>query len=158
MLESIKTKICNGCQIEKSVEEFSKDKTKKDGLQNKCKECNKAYNQANAEKILVNHKAYCQTNREAIAEQKRAYRQSNAEKYAEYHKTYRQTPIGKAAKKNSDHKRRSLTKQGDVTSAQLLDLTTNAKVCYWCNKSLNGKKNTYRPLRATLKGRRTHIK
>jgi len=29
-------------------------------------------------------------------------------------------------------RRRSLTKQGDVTNIQLLELQQNAKVCYWC--------------------------
>ena len=31
------------------------------------------------------------------------------------------------------------TKQGDVTSNQLLKLQQNAKVCYWCGINLKGK-------------------
>jgi len=185
MLETIKTKLCPKCQTEKSVELFSKDKTTKDGLQTRCKECAKAYQQTNAEankeKIAKQGKSYREANKEKIAKRKKAYReankdkraeyikthadriaaqmkeyrqsnaskiveyrkkynQNNASKLVEYRKAYFQTPIGKAAKKNSNHKRRSITKQGDVTTQQLLELQQNAKACYWCGISLKGKK------------------
>jgi len=186
------TKICTKCKVEKSIEMFHKHKAKKDGLHCDCKECAKAYQQANTEKIAEYNKAYKksnnkrikardriynqtnsdkkkeyqQANREAIAANQKAYRQANkeklaeyikkyqkdnpellkaykqtnAEKISEYQKAYKQSPMGKAAIKNSEHKRRSITKQGDITSAQLLELEQSAKVCYWCGVSLKGKK------------------
>jgi L-lysine 2,3-aminomutase len=36
-------KKCSGCLIEKSIERFSKNKSKKDGLQTICKDCRKVY-------------------------------------------------------------------------------------------------------------------
>ena len=49
-------KICNKCQINKTYEHFHKDKSKKDGHRNQCKECElakkKVYYQENKEKIL----------------------------------------------------------------------------------------------------------
>ena len=36
-------KCCNKCKIEKSLVEFSKDKSKKDGLQSKCRSCANQY-------------------------------------------------------------------------------------------------------------------
>jgi hypothetical protein len=46
-------KECYGCKLTKEYTEFSKDKTKKDGLQHKCKSCwniyNKIYRQNNKE-------------------------------------------------------------------------------------------------------------
>ena len=166
MQESIKTKICSKCQVKKSAELFFKDKTRKDGLRSSCKECDKAcrktnrekyaergkkYRQANAKKIADNfkvnkekyaehQKAYYQENRDMILERVKKYREENRKIVLERKKAYYQTPMGKAVRKNTNHKRRSITKQGDVTSAQLLDLTTNAKVCYWCGVSLKGKK------------------
>lgn len=139
MLETIKTKVCTKCQVEKSVELFSKDKYKKDGLAYHCKECVKAYNKSNAETIAKQKRAYRQANREKITAYHQAYKKSNRGAIAEQMKAYWQTPIGKAAHKNTKHKRRSLTRQGDVTSAQLLELQQSAKTCYWCNTSLKGK-------------------
>lgn len=40
------TKICKKCKKEKSLSDFYKDSSKKDGLQNKCKECCKKYYQS----------------------------------------------------------------------------------------------------------------
>ena len=179
------TKICTKCQIEKSVELFHKNKNKKDGLQAQCKECVKAYYQANSEAITEQKRGYCQVNAEKIAEYRQAYYQANREvatermkayyqanrevatermkayyqansekiaqqkkdyyqsnigKMIELTKAYRQTQKGKAVRKNSDHKRRSITRQGDVTTQQLLELEQSAKVCYWCGVSLKGKK------------------
>ena len=48
----MKTKYCHGCETEKSVEEFSKDRTKKDGLCNRCKACRAVY----MHKYQANHK------------------------------------------------------------------------------------------------------
>jgi hypothetical protein len=51
-------KICTKCKIEKELSEFSKDKTQKDGLRNKCKSCCKEYRQANKEIIKEKNKKY----------------------------------------------------------------------------------------------------
>ncbi|KGR91356.1 hypothetical protein CD30_05940 [Ureibacillus massiliensis 4400831 = CIP 108448 = CCUG 49529] len=40
MLQHEKTKTCSKCKATKSIEEFSKDKSKKDGLTSACRECN----------------------------------------------------------------------------------------------------------------------
>lgn len=39
----METKICSKCKIEKSIECFSKNASKKDGLCTECKECHKIY-------------------------------------------------------------------------------------------------------------------
>ena len=185
MQEIIKTKICNTCKIEKDLDRFHKDNSSKSGVQTKCKQCKKEYQQensdytsirqknyrqnnyeatieyrktyyqANRETLAEQRKVYYQANREAIAKQtktyqeanreklvkhKKAYNQANAEKNAKQVKAYAQTPIGKASRTNARHKRRTITKQGDVTAQQLLELTANAKNCYWRNASLKNKK------------------
>ena len=44
-------KICTKCEIKKLEEEFYKDKSRKDELCNKCKNCIKKYQEENAEEI-----------------------------------------------------------------------------------------------------------
>jgi hypothetical protein len=95
----ITTKGCTKCNVEKSCSEFSRDRAKKDGLCFQCKECNKKYNQANAdwrreymkkwhqenaEKI----KKYRQENAESLSEKKKKYQQENADRIKGYRKKY----------------------------------------------------------------------
>ena len=49
----MKTKICNNCNTEKSVKDFSKSKAKKDGLNHFCRDCNKTYKKKHYEKNKV---------------------------------------------------------------------------------------------------------
>ena len=48
-----RTKICSKCGAEKSLEEFNKDKSKKDGLFCWCKECHKQYNEEVVKEVLT---------------------------------------------------------------------------------------------------------
>ena len=59
----MKTKVCTKCGTEKPVSEFSKDRSKADGLCSKCKSCVAAYYEANKEKIA----AYYEANKEKKA-------------------------------------------------------------------------------------------
>ena len=87
-------KVCNTCNINKSLSEFYKDKARKDGLKSKCKECfkihNKQYKQDNKEAIDEYSKQYNQDNKEAIDEYYQQYRQDNKEAIAEYNQQYKQ--------------------------------------------------------------------
>lgn len=49
----MKTKFCNRCKTEKSVNDFSKSNAKKDGLNHFCRECNKAYKKKHYEQNKV---------------------------------------------------------------------------------------------------------
>ena len=57
-------KQCNACNISKSPSEFSKNKSNKDGLQYKCKECVKHHRQDNKEAIGEYNKQYNIDNKE----------------------------------------------------------------------------------------------
>ncbi len=104
----------------------------------------KAYKQTDEYKEY--QKAYCQTEehkayqkaynqRDEVKAYKKAYQQT-AEEIAK-RKAYYQTEIGKAIDKNAKHKRRAITREGDVTTSQLLKLQQTAAHCYWCKKKLN---------------------
>lgn len=72
----MKTKTCGKCKETKSVEEFSKNRAKKDGLQTQCKQCKKQWYQDNPEY----KKQYDQDNKEHKAEYMKQWRKDNPEK------------------------------------------------------------------------------
>ena len=84
-------KVCGKCGRVLPVEQFSKDKTKKDGLNYKCKECDKQHTK--------------QYDQEHI-EEKLQYREEHKEEKLQYDKQYRQTPQGQIALFNGYAKRR----------------------------------------------------
>ena len=101
-------KTCIGCKRAKPKAEFYKAKTKKDGLQNKCKACEKRYCQENAEKIAEYYKQYYQENAEKKAEYDKQYQQENAEKIAERKKQYYQENAEKIAEYMKQYQRERL--------------------------------------------------
>jgi hypothetical protein len=91
-------KKCTKCQIEKSLNEFSKDKQQKNGLSCWCKKCvnlkGKKWYTQNKEKHLEYareyNKTWVQENREHIKEYGHGYRQNNKEKIRETEKIYKE--------------------------------------------------------------------
>ena len=92
----MKTKTCTQCGEKKSICEFYKNKSAKDGLGVYCKSCIKAYEEANKERIKAYRKAYREANKEKIAERDKAYQEANKDKI----KAYRQANKEKIAKQN----------------------------------------------------------
>lgn len=118
-MEQISNKICSCCKIGKSKDEFRKDKSEKDGLTAKCKQCLSEYYQKNKikinlrrkelnkiperkSKISKNKKQYYKKNRKKILSKKstiqktddfrksrREYYQNNKEKFKTKDKKYR---------------------------------------------------------------------
>lgn len=69
-------KRCSRCKEEKIISEFYKDRTRKDGIADRCKDCQKVLNNANGPK-------YYAANKELIKEKNRVYRAENVEKIKE---------------------------------------------------------------------------
>ena len=101
------SKACYKCGEVKTLDCFFKDRSRRGGLQNKCKVCGldyskdyyqankedrakyaKAYHQANKEYLTEYDKAYYKANKEAITEKKKDYYQANKESLTEYSKAY----------------------------------------------------------------------
>ena len=83
----VEKKLCSKCGTKKSTNEFSKNKSCKDGLRNICRSCDslryKVYRQANKKTIAERNRKYYQANKEARREYDRLYRQSNKESLRE---------------------------------------------------------------------------
>ena len=99
-------KHCNPCNTSKSISEFSKSKTTKDGLQTRCKDCNKQYRQDNKESILEYQNQYDQDNKEDLLEYQRQLARS--EGYGVYTLTHLPTQCyyvgeGQIFKRRTDH-------------------------------------------------------
>jgi hypothetical protein len=75
-------KKCSKCKIEKELTEFSKDRRSKDGLQNKCKFCNKEYHKKYYQANKEYRKKYYKENKEKI----KKYYQANKEYRKKYYK------------------------------------------------------------------------
>lgn len=140
-------KICYKCKEKKDVTYFYKNKSNKDGLQNYCKQCGKELKENNKEYRKEYQKEYHKKYQEQHEAELKIYykkyykknREENKEKMTIYSKQYEKTDIGKAKRANINHKRRTITKQGDVTTKQILQLQ-KSKTCYWCETSLKNKK------------------
>ena len=83
-------KRCPGCGEVKTVESFSRDRSKKDGVQTRCKACNRRYREENREAIAEKDRRYREENRESKLESDRRYREENREAIAKYHRRYRE--------------------------------------------------------------------
>ncbi|MHC4907887.1 MAG: GIY-YIG nuclease family protein [Planctomycetota bacterium] len=83
-------KKCNTCKETKDFTEFNKSKSSKDGLQYKCRACERQYRRDNKKKIAEYTKQYRNDNKDYFAEYMKQYRKENKEKLAEYGKQYRE--------------------------------------------------------------------
>jgi len=85
-------KKCNKCNVEKSLSEFHKCKTFKDGLTYDCKECRKVidkkYNKKYRKKIKEHNEKYYKENKEKLKERNEKYYKENKEKIIEYNLKY----------------------------------------------------------------------
>jgi len=107
------TKRCTKCGEVKPYEMFYRQRARKDGHRPDCKACRqvleKAYNEANKEKISEYNKAYREANKEKIKEIKKSYQENNKEKISEITKAYYQNNKEKSAELSS--RRRALKRK-----------------------------------------------
>lgn len=97
------TKICYKCKIEKSIDKFSQNISKRDGLSSECKKCvflyKRKYYRKNKENIALKRKQYCEQNKKIISNNKKKYYENNKEVIKIKAKAYRQLPKIKAKAK-----------------------------------------------------------
>jgi len=71
----METKVCSKCGVEKNVEGFSKDKTRRDGFYLNCKECEK-----------IRFKKYRELNKDKLKEKYKRDREKNPDYIKEWYK------------------------------------------------------------------------
>ncbi|QDP47316.1 MAG: hypothetical protein Unbinned4388contig1000_35 [Prokaryotic dsDNA virus sp.] len=84
------SKKCAKCKKVKDFSEFSKSKRAKDGLQCRCKVCDKDYRDANIESRMKANKAWNEANKDKVAAHRKTWREANREKIA----AWREANIG----------------------------------------------------------------
>lgn len=154
-------KKCNTCKQFKTIDSFSSNKSRKDGLSCRCKVCVNQHYLKNKEKIAEYKKQYRKDNAEFLKESKSKYYYENKEKinaknkinwhtnkdkYLEQHreyyklnkesiqsknKEYRKTEIGKKVFKQARIKRKALIRKAKIGNINIDKLLEN-KNCYWC--------------------------
>ena len=127
-------KTCSKCKVDKGLTEFYKDRSRKDGLSNKCKVCvliiTKEYHWNNRAKVLARKRRYHHIpenkKRSNLQNLERHERLKNEEWYkaqrAEWGRNHRQN--NKAAK-NADTRRYQSNKKGltpDMNKAELAEI------------------------------------
>jgi hypothetical protein len=111
-MTKIKTKWCPGrCGVEPhevALSGFYKNKQRKDGLQAYCKECQKAWYNANRDTILKSRSEYYHENIDYIHKRSKEYRDAHKEEIsaagAEYYKKNTDTIKQKTRKYKSEHR------------------------------------------------------
>jgi len=81
-------KRCCTCKLDKPLDRFGKDRSKKDGLQVQCKDCNKTYRDANKERAAQYSKRYHAENFDLVSAHKRKHYETNIESIRENRRAY----------------------------------------------------------------------
>ncbi len=168
-------KQCIKCRTKKPVSEFNKDKSRKDGLQNYCRDCGrryrqehkkeaaeyqkqyqkqyqKRYKQEHKKENVTYIKQYCLDHKKDKAIYDKQYRQENKEKTRLRMRLYHQTGQGKDVAKRARHKRRAfkLCVGYEVFSPNKI-LERDGYICQKCGKkTCPDFKNQYHPLYPNL--------
>jgi len=152
-------KMCSACRKVKPFEKFTKNKTKSNGYDSLCLECNslrarkwnknnsvkkknidKKYREKNKERLKDKSRKYYNENRNAIINKNKTYYKCNKEEVKARVSKYGKTNVGKEVKRNSQGKRRSKCKETDITTEWLLELKKNTKRCVICGIELTDNK------------------
>jgi 5-methylcytosine-specific restriction endonuclease McrA len=99
------TKVCSKCGVQKDRSDFYKNKSRYDGLQSYCIECQKQqynknrpkelqrrkdYWEKNKDRITISHKEYYERNKESVNRLQKEWYERNKEKISKQRKEYRE--------------------------------------------------------------------
>lgn len=106
-------KVCNKCEEEKELEEFSLDRSRKDERQPVCKKCNNRYWLENKDEIMRKHAEYNRTHRAETNARKNAWYQRNKEEINRKDRERYQKNLEKNREKKREWYHRNKGKKND---------------------------------------------
>lgn len=115
---------CTKCGETKPLSEFNKMSSYKDGLNYHCRQC--------AHIMRANRL-------DRAREQSRTWKKNHKAEDRELQRKWRQTPNGKRYDLHHHYLRRAQKKGGDVTTAQLLELSERQTHCAYCKRKFTSR-------------------
>ena len=122
-------KTCSCCKLEKTFEDFYKNKSQKDGYQNNCKKC-----------MNIANNKWQRKNKEKAKEYTEAWRAKNKNKIAEVSKEWRSNNKGCVAAHAAKRRNSKLLRTPKwLTLDQLKQIELEYELAAWCSKTMNTK-------------------
>ena len=120
-------KVCTKCKETKSLGEFHKDEKSKDGRRSSCKECTKAYCQANREKRIEYTRKWYQRNKDHVAEYDKKYKQENREKVRERKRKWYHENREKVREHSREYNRKYYDQNPILTQSRIIVRTAQKR-------------------------------
>jgi hypothetical protein len=132
----METKVCSKCSENKSVCDFGKSKSSKDGLLYCCKECNNKrsqhYRKNNPEKILELTRNWTKKNPEWVYNRHKKYRLENSKKINELHTNWLNNNLEKRKEYRRNYKSRKHQQRKERRkSDHIFNLTNKMRCRLW---------------------------
>lgn len=124
-------KRCYKCDETKPLDDFNKARSRRDGRQDQCRACERAYRTANKEAILVRKAAYYEQHKEAVRARHVVYREQNKAAIRAYRTAYREEnkEAIRARERVADAKWRAANRAYWATRDPWLEHPTGRKEC-----------------------------
>jgi len=126
-------KFCPACKTEKDLNDFHRNKTKKDGHQSTCKKCRRIYDTENKYKIKPKSK---QERRIISARYYTKHKVEIKEKFDKKKEIPEELQKVRLIKKNYKYLRKINYKKTDITSVWLKDLYDKTEMCELCGTQM----------------------
>ena len=123
-------KCCSGCGVVKSLDDYHRNRARRDGHHARCKECVKEtscrHYEENRDKVLEYSRRHREENLDKVRECKRRYREENRDKISERDRRYYEENLEYVNRRNSRYNNRrqsvtesSSTKRGPWSEAEI---------------------------------------
>jgi len=128
-------KMCQECNKNKNLENFSKDKSRKDGLQRMCKQCYRDYCTKNKERIAIQQAKGYKENRETVRAKQKIYNDGRKEEKAITDAAYYDKNKQKVDAAHADYKKNNPSKINALVMKRKIAKQRATPVCLTLEQS-----------------------